>query len=131
MLGALLDPGRRLLGTANTARQVAVRNGAGLAGRAAGAALRVPLAGAGVAVTAATSLTKEGLSLADEIRRGVAPGSRELLDVGPQPSHRQVWSGHGHAHIEVRGMTGSGARRRRLSAGCASFGGCAGPRSTR
>jgi cation-transporting P-type ATPase I len=69
------------------------------------------------AVTTAGSLTHQSRSLIETVGREAAPLSKALLDLHPRRSHRRVWSGHGHAQIEVRGMTGSGPRHQRLAAG--------------
>ena len=38
-----------------------------------------------------------------------------LADVGPSRGVRRVWTRHGRAHIEVKGMTGSGEQHRRIA----------------
>jgi cation-transporting ATPase I len=69
------------------------------------------------AVTTAGSLTRQSRSLIETVDQEAAPLSKALLDLHPRRSHRRVWSGHGHAQIEVRGMTGSGPKHQRLATG--------------
>jgi cation-transporting P-type ATPase I len=40
---------------------------------------------------------------------------RVLFDLHPRRTQRRMWAGHGHAHIEVRGLSGSGPRHRRIA----------------
>jgi cation-transporting P-type ATPase I len=69
------------------------------------------------AAAAAADVVRQGLSAAGTIGRQIVPSSRALLDLRPQRARRRVWVGHGHAHIEVRGMTGTGSEHRRLRDG--------------
>lgn len=41
--------------------------------------------------------------------------ARALFDPHPRRSRRRVWQGDGHAHIEVRGLTGTGLRPRAVA----------------
>jgi cation-transporting ATPase I len=68
-------------------------------------------------VATATAVTRGGVSLAEKIRREAEPAARALTDLHPDRSRRRVWAEHGRAHIEVRGMTGSGPKHRRVAAG--------------
>jgi cation-transporting ATPase I len=116
-----------------TPRQVArlVRAGQVVVGRAASLAIstgvtavRVPASAATAvpdrALAAAATLTRRGISIADTILREAKPAARELADLRPQRTNRRVWEGNGQAHIEVRGMTGSGAKHRELRSGVLS-----------
>jgi len=61
---------------------------------------------------AATQAPARAAEVADSVRHS----GRALLDLHPERARRRVWAGHGHAQIEVRGMTGSGSRHRRVAA---------------
>jgi hypothetical protein len=66
---------------------------------------------------AATAADVAGLnSAADALPRQIIWQTRALFDLRPQRTHRRVWTGRGHAHIEVRGLTGRGPRHRRVAA---------------
>jgi cation-transporting ATPase I len=56
------------------------------------------------------------VTIADVLPRQATATARALLDLHPRRTQRRVWAGQGHAHIEVRGLTGSGARHQRLAA---------------
>ena len=121
--GLLLEPSRLL-----AAGSDAVRGAASLALKAAPTPARV--------VDAAALVTRQGLSVVERVRREVGPAASTLTDLRPNRANRRVWAGHGHAQIEVRGMTGSGPRHRRVGgrrdpAAAASCAACGGPRSTR
>jgi len=89
----------------------------GLAAAATGRAVRTARQLPGQTAGAAASVAREALSVGQSLRREAAPVSRGLLDLHPARARRRVWSGQGHAHIEVRGMTGGGQQHRRLAAG--------------
>src|SRR5918912_1591815 len=74
------------------------------------------VATAATCVAAKATATRYGLSVAETVRREAGPASRALLDLRPDRARRRVWAGHGHAQIEVRGMTGSGPKHQRVSA---------------
>jgi cation-transporting ATPase I len=103
----------RLLGAA----PAVVRGVASLAGRGACLAADVAAQLPAQAIATADSLTRQTRSLAEAVAQEAAPTSRALFDLRPRRVHRRVWSGHGHAQIEVRGMTGSGRRHQQLAAG--------------
>jgi cation-transporting ATPase I len=42
---------------------------------------------------------------------------RALVDLHPRRHIRRVWTGHGRAHIEVRGLASGGRKRERLVSG--------------
>jgi cation-transporting ATPase I len=46
-----------------------------------------------------------------ESSRQAVDAGRALVDMHPRRQHRRVWSGHGRAHIEVRGLDGDHGRR--------------------
>jgi cation-transporting P-type ATPase I len=113
-----------------TPRQVArlVRAGQAVVGQAASlavstgvTAIRIPASAAtGVpdrAVATAATVTRRGISIAETIVREAKPAARALADLRPQRTNRRVWEGNGQAHIEVRGMTGSGPKHRELRSG--------------
>ncbi len=83
------------------------------ASRVASTATGLPSQAAAAAATAA----RQGRSLVDKVGQEAGPASRALLDLGPGRARRRVWAVPGHAHIEVRGMTGSGSTHRRVAAG--------------
>jgi len=91
----------------------AVAGAAEQAGRLASAASGAPAR----AVAAASAVTRRGVFVAETIRREAVPAARALFDLRPQRTRRRVWTGGEHAHIEVRGMSGSGPKHRRLRAG--------------
>jgi cation-transporting P-type ATPase I len=64
----------------------------------------------------AATLTQHGRTAAATALRQGVPATRALLDLRPRRSQRRVWADHGRAHIEVRGVTGSGSKHRRVSA---------------
>src|SRR5438034_9849870 len=76
---------------------------------------------AAAVATEAENLRQEGeqvrLAATEKLRHEAVPAARALLDLHPDRSRRRVWAGHGHAQIEVRGMTGSGTKHRRIAAG--------------
>ena len=89
------------------------------------APLRAPLRLAG-ATTMTAARVVGGLTGLDQVASNVAAVgeavAREIpaavdaaRDLGPGRHHRQVWSGHGRANIEVRGLEGSGPRHRRVA----------------
>src|SRR6266545_2264030 len=83
------------------------------ASRVASTATGLPSRAAAAAATAA----RQGRSLVDKVGQEAGPASRALLDLGPGRARRRAWAVPGHAHIEVRGMTGSGSTHRRVAAG--------------
>ncbi|MHB1594464.1 MAG: HAD-IC family P-type ATPase [Streptosporangiaceae bacterium] len=110
---------------AETVRQAAPRLARDLRERA-GAALTRPVPGSWTAIL----LTKAGQLAAEGSPGGVIPpavdaaeaaeavqAAGNLTDIGPRRHRRRVWSGRGHAAIEVRGLTVGGARRRRVADG--------------
>lgn len=90
----------------------AVIGGAEQAGRMALAVAEAPRRLSG----GATTLTQHGRTAAGTVLRQGAPAARALLDLRPRRTRRRVWAGHGRAHIEVRGATGSGSTHQRVSA---------------
>jgi len=94
----------------------AAAGAAGLAGRTAVRVARLPAPAVARATSAATSLGRQAFARAEQLGREAAPASRALLDLHAQRSRRRVWSDGGRAHLEVRGLTGSGTRHRRLAA---------------
>ncbi len=105
MLGRLVPATGLLRAVPPGLRDVASLAGGGV-GTAAQLALQVPVAAAGAVASSVPAL-----------RREVVSETRALTDLRPGRTHRRVWSGHGHAHIEVRGMTGRGPQHQRLAAG--------------
>lgn len=103
--------GYTLATTAGSARLVAATaRGATTVTRA------VAGATAGQAAAAAAQATAHTASRAAKslpYRYVAALGS--LGDVGPNRTARRVWSRRGRAHVEVRGLTGSGEQHRRLA----------------
>ncbi|WP_162453369.1 cation-translocating P-type ATPase [Phytoactinopolyspora mesophila] len=91
------------------------RAAAGVAKLGAGAAM------AGVSAAAFTAgLVKGTVSQLPQAAVGVLPtdaaresvgAARALLDAHPRRQRRRVWTGHGRAHIEVRGLDGNGQRK--------------------
>ena len=46
--------------------------------------------------------------------RGAVEAVRGIAETGPRRTRRRVWSQDGRAHVEVKGLTGSGGRHHRL-----------------
>jgi cation-transporting ATPase I len=110
MLNALLAPARPL-----TAGVSVLRGVASLAGSVTRQAVSMA-PGPGTVLDAAATLSRRAVAAVDTVQREARPAARSLGDVGPDREHRRVWSDHGHAHIEVRGLTGTGSTHRRVAA---------------
>jgi cation-transporting P-type ATPase I len=66
-------------------------------------------------VMAADLAARQGGSAAVTLSRQTVWLGRALLDAHPRRTRRRVWQGHGHAHIEVRGLTGTPPRVRAVA----------------
>ncbi|NED96566.1 cation-translocating P-type ATPase [Phytoactinopolyspora alkaliphila] len=84
-----------------------------LAGRAAMAGVSGAAFAAGVAKGTATSIPRlvSQSMHAESASREAMDAGRALTDLHPRRQHRRVWTGHGRAHIEVRGLEGDHGRR--------------------
>ncbi|MFL6128820.1 MAG: hypothetical protein ACJ73E_07125, partial [Mycobacteriales bacterium] len=103
----------QLLGPAGSSVRIAAGVATTVTGRVVRTAGQVPAQMTAAAGSAARQATSAGQGL----RRQALPVSRALLDLHPARARRRVWSGQGHAHIEVRGLTGSGRQHQRLAGG--------------
>ncbi|MGW5250636.1 heavy-metal-associated domain-containing protein [Streptomyces sp. NPDC004129] len=105
--------GRAGARTAGNVVPVSVR---AVGGATTGAA-RVGLRAAEESGRAAVSVARQGVSLAAGTPGRAVRVGRALVDLHPRRHTRSVWSGHGRAHIEVRGLGGGRLRRERLVGG--------------
>jgi cation-transporting P-type ATPase I len=85
----------------------AIRDTAQVTARVLAAATPAPLRRAPGAAVA-----RLARSVPDVTPPQLAAATRALLDLHPQRLRRRVWEGHGHAHIEVRGLAGGGQAQR-------------------
>ncbi|HET6856197.1 MAG TPA: heavy-metal-associated domain-containing protein, partial [Streptomyces sp.] len=88
-----------------------VSSGARLAGRTARVATEVPVRGAHTAA----GVARHGASAAQAAPRQVVWTAKALFDPHARRTHRRVWQRHGHAQIEVRGLTADRPPDDRLS----------------
>ena len=105
LVGLSSSPGR-LVGQVVTV-------GTQLTARAATEAAQVPVRG----VNAAAGVARHGRSAVEQAPRHAVGLAKALTDLHPRRTHRRVWENHGHAQIEVRGLSGDGRRHRRVAAG--------------
>src|SRR3954453_5882399 len=68
-------------------------------------------------VTAAAHMARYGRDTVQRAPRHAAGLAKALTDLHPGRTHRRVWQNHGHAQIEVRGLTGDGPQPPRGAAG--------------
>jgi copper chaperone CopZ len=105
MLGAAAT--RMVGGAAVGAAKAGVRVAGWTAGRAAGGAgtaVGTTLRVGGGAARDATGAAQGAAGAAVIVPRGLIGVGRALVDLHPRRHSRRVWAGHGHAHIEVRGL---------------------------
>ena len=108
--------GPALVGLAPSPRRVVsevLAAGTNLTSRAASEAAQLPTR----TVTAAAGVARQGVAAVEQAPRHAVWMAKALADLNPRRTHRRVWQDHGHAQIEVRGLTGSGSRHRRVAAG--------------
>jgi len=103
----------QLLGPATSSVRIAADLATTVTGRVVRTAGQVPAQ----LTAAAGSAARQATSAGEGLRRQAVPVTRVLLDLHPARARRRVWSGAGHAHIEVRGLTGSGRQHRQLAGG--------------
>ncbi|MEU6094447.1 hypothetical protein [Streptomyces sp. NPDC047079] len=96
--------------TAGVAGLAAVRTGGG----ATTGVTRAGLRAAGWAGRAGMSAARHGVFAAAGTPGGFIRLGRALVDLHPRRHRRRVWTGHGRAHIEIRGLEHGGLRRERL-----------------
>ena len=101
-----------VLGLASAPRRVVTDVVAGSARTTRGVVAGAAQAPVRTAATAADLAARQGRAAAVALPRQTAWLARALLDAHPRRTRRRVWQGHGHAHIEVRGLDGAGARSR-------------------
>jgi hypothetical protein len=106
LVGLTPPPARRVMSDVLAA-------GTNLTTRAASEAAQMPVR----TVTAAAGAARHGLSAVEQAPRHTAWMAKALADLHSRRTHRRVWEHHGHAQIEVRGLTGSGSQHRRVAAG--------------
>jgi cation-transporting ATPase I len=90
-----------------------VAAGTHLTARAATEAAQMPARTATVAV----GMARHGRSTVEKAPLHAVGLAKALTDLHPRRTHRRVWENHGHAQIEVRGLTGDGPRHGRVAAG--------------
>ncbi len=108
--------GPALVGLAPSPRRVVsevLAAGTNLTSRAASEAAQLPTR----TVTAAAGVARQGVSAVEQAPQHAVWMARALADLNSRRTHRRVWEDHGHAQIEVRGLTGSGSQHRRVAAG--------------
>jgi cation-transporting ATPase I len=104
-----------LVGLTRSPRRLAgevVAVGSQLTARAATEVAQMPVR----TVTTAADMARSGRSAVERAPRHAVGLAKALTDLHPRRTHRRVWEDHGHAQIEVRGLSGDGPQHRRLAA---------------
>jgi cation-transporting ATPase I len=110
MLGGLITPSRPVSAGVQVMRGVAW-----FAGSMAHRTLSVAPS-PGTVLDTAVTLTRRAVAAVDTVHREAGSATRSLGDLGQDRERRRVWTGQGHAHIEVRGLTGTGPTHRAVGA---------------